>query len=120
MRGRKKQILILSFLLLIAIALPFMLDNYWIDVASLALIYIIMAQGLNVVAGYAGLLDLGYAAFFAIGAYTTGVLMTAFNWSFWLTRPVAILFAAIIGIIIGSPTLRLCSDYLAVVTLGFG
>jgi branched-chain amino acid transport system permease protein len=120
MKVRKKRILTLTSLFLLALVLPFLLDNYWIDVASLALLYIIMAQGLNVVAGYAGLLDLGYAAFFAIGAYTTGILMTAFDWSFWLTLPVAAAFAGISGIIIGSPTLRLRSDYLAVVTLGFG
>src|SRR5690625_727608 len=120
MSKKKKQIITLSLLLLIAIVLPFLLDNYMIDVASLVLLYIIMAQGLNIVAGYAGLLDLGYAAFFAIGAYTTGILMTVLEWSFWSTLPVAALFAAISGVVIGSPASRLRSDYLAVVTLGFG
>src|SRR5690625_2067743 len=120
MSKKKKQIITLSILLLIAIVLPFLLDNYMIDVASLVLLYVIMAQGLNVVAGYAGLLDLGYAAFFAIGAYTTGILMTVLEWSFWSTLPVAAIFAAISGVIIGSPAIRLRSDYLAVVTLGFG
>jgi len=111
---------ILVFIVLLAIVFPFLSGNYWLDVAILALLYIIMAQGLNVVAGYAGLLDLGYAAFFAIGAYTTGILMTAYDWPFLLTLPVAAILSAICGVIIGSPTLRLRSDYLAVVTLGFG
>lgn len=116
----KKRTTILTVLFLAAIAFPFMTNNYWIDVAILALLYIIMAQGLNVVAGYAGLLDLGYAAFFAIGAYTTGILMTAYDWPFLMTLPVAAVFSAISGVIIGAPSLRLRSDYLAVVTLGFG
>ncbi len=69
---------------------------------------------------FAGLLDLGYAAFFAIWAYTTGILMTRAHFSFWLTIPFAILFAAAAGVVVGGPTLRLRSDYLAIVTLGFG
>src|SRR5690625_2834583 len=120
MSKKKKQIITLSLLLLIAIVLPFLLDNYMIDVASLVLLYVIMAQGLNVVAGYAGLLDLGYAAFFAIGAYTTGILMTVLEWSFWSTLPVAALFAAVIVFVVVSPSIRLRSDYLAVVKLEFG
>lgn len=107
-------------LLVVAFVLPFLSNNYWLDVATLALFYVVLAQGLNVVVGFAGLLDLGYAAFFAVGAYTTGILMTVYQWSFWLTLPVAMVFAAIVGVIIGAPTLRLRSDYLAIVTLGFG
>lgn len=118
--SKKTRIFALLFFLLIALILPFAVDNYWIDVASLVLIYVVLAQGLNVVTGYAGLLDLGYAAFFAIGAYTTGILMTVLEWSFWATLPVASVFAAISGVIVGSPAIRLRSDYLAVVTLGFG
>ncbi|MGC5324632.1 branched-chain amino acid ABC transporter permease [Brevibacillus sp. SYSU BS000544] len=106
--------------LFVACLLPFVASNYWQEVATMALIYVVLAQGLNVVVGFAGLLDLGYAAFFAVGAYTTGILMTVYQWSFWLTIPVAVVFAAIIGVIIGAPTLRLRSDYLAIVTLGFG
>jgi branched-chain amino acid transport system permease protein len=85
-----------------------------------ALLYTILALGLNVVVGYAGLLDLGYAAFFAVGAYSVGILTTTFGWNFWATIPVAIVAAAVAGVIIGTPTLRLRSDYLAIVTLGFG
>lgn len=116
----KTKSYLLLVLLLAVIALPFVANNYWLDVATLALFYIVLGQGLNVVVGYAGLLDLGYAAFFAVGAYTTGILMTAYHWPFWLTIPVAVIFAAIIGVIVGAPTLRLRSDYLAIVTLGFG
>lgn len=105
---------------IISFIVPFVANNYWLDVATTVMIFIVLAQGLNVVVGYAGLLDLGYAAFFAVGAYTTGVLMATFGWSFWLTLPVAFVFAAISGVIIGAPTLRLRSDYLAIVTLGFG
>ncbi|MED1797945.1 branched-chain amino acid ABC transporter permease [Brevibacillus porteri] len=116
--SRKKIAVVL--LLAVACVLPFLSNNYWLDVATLALFYVVLAQGLNVVVGFAGLLDLGYAAFFAVGAYTTGILMTVYQWSFWLTLPVAMVFAAIVGVIIGAPTLRLRSDYLAIVTLGFG
>lgn len=110
------------FLLFAVLAcfVPFVANNYWLDVATTVMIFVVLAQGLNVVVGYAGLLDLGYAAFFAVGAYTTGVLMATFGWSFWLTLPVAFIFAALSGVIIGAPTLRLRSDYLAIVTLGFG
>ncbi|KXH83879.1 branched-chain amino acid ABC transporter permease [Sporosarcina sp. HYO08] len=117
-RKYKKQSLLL--LTLIMFILPFFLNIYWLDVFTFVLFYVVLAQGLNIVVGYTGLLDLGYAAFFAVGAYTTAILMTTFQWSFWSTLPVAFLLAIISGIIIGTPTLRLRSDYLAIVTLGFG
>jgi branched-chain amino acid transport system permease protein len=106
--------------LAIAAVVPFMTDNYITDVALTIVTYGILALGLNIVVGYAGLLDLGYAAFFAIGAYTTALLETLLNFNFWETIPFALLFAGVSGIIIGWPTLRLRSDYLAIVTLGFG
>ena len=106
--------------LAVAAIVPFFCDNYITDVALTIVTYGILALGLNVVVGYAGLLDLGYAAFFAIGAYTTALLETLLNFTFWETIPFALLFAGISGIIIGWPTLRLRSDYLAIVTLGFG
>jgi branched-chain amino acid transport system permease protein len=88
-----------------------------------AAVFVILALGLNIVVGYAGLLDLGYAAFFAIGAYTTGVLtwpphglQLDFWWAMWLSVPVAALF----GVLIGAPTLRVRGDYLAIITLAFG
>jgi branched-chain amino acid transport system permease protein len=105
---------------LVLIALPIVGDSYVIDVGTLVIVYVILGLGLNIVVGYAGLLDLGYAAFFAIGAYTTAILMTQYHVAFWLTLPVAAVFTAISGIIIGGPTLRMRSDYLAIVTLGFG
>ena len=79
-----------------------------------------LCLGLNIVVGYAGLLDLGYAAFFAVGAYTIGILTVQFGFNFWVAFPFAILAAMLAGVIIGGPTLRLRSDYLAIVTLGFG
>src|SRR5256885_15601936 len=79
-----------------------------------------LGLGLNIVLGYAGLLDLGYAAFFAIGAYTSALLMTEAHWTFFATVPLAVLFTGTAGAILGYPTLRLRSDYLAIVTLGFG
>ena len=87
------------------------------------LVLVILALGLNIVVGYAGLLDLGYAAFFAIGAYTAGVLTWPahhLEWNFWIVIWAAVIFAAFCGIIIGTPTLRLRGDYLAIVTLAFG
>jgi branched-chain amino acid transport system permease protein len=83
-------------------------------------IYVLLALGLNVVVGYAGLLDLGFVAFFAIGAYTMAILGTDFGISFWLCLPIAIALSMLAGLALGSPTLRLRGDYLAIVTLGFG
>jgi branched-chain amino acid transport system permease protein len=83
-------------------------------------VYILLAVGLNVVVGQAGLLDLGYVAFFAIGAYTMALLGANEHLNFWLILPLGILFAAISGVLLGAPTLRLRGDYLAIVTLGFG
>ena len=95
-------------------------------------IYAVLAMGLNIVVGYAGLLDLGYAAFFAIGAYTVGFLTSPasvfvraglippFFQQFWPALVVAFIVAALFGVLLGAPTLRLRGDYLAIVTLGFG
>jgi len=87
------------------------------------LVLVILALGLNIVVGYAGLLDFGYAAFFAIGAYTAGILtwpVHGLEWSFWIVIWAAVIVAALFGIVIGTPTLRLRGDYLAIVTLAFG
>lgn len=83
-------------------------------------IYVLLAVGLNIVVGQAGLLDLGYVAFFAIGGYAMALLGTKQHWSFWLILPVAVALSATAGVILGAPTLRLRGDYLAIVTLGFG
>ncbi len=104
-----------------ALVLPFITATpYLISVLTSAMIYIVLAMGLNVVVGYAGLLDLGYIAFMAVGAYTSGILTTQFGLSMLETIPFVVLACIVAGVIIGGPTLRLRSDYLAIVTLGFG
>jgi branched-chain amino acid transport system permease protein len=117
-----------KFILLavVVISFPF-IDNLtslrWTAQVIFALIFVILGMGLNIVVGYAGLLDLGYAAFFAIGAYTTGILSSPQNnifLNFWLVIWIAAAVAAIFGILLGAPTLPLRGDYLAIVTLGFG
>lgn len=119
--GRKQRLPVVGVALVAAALFPLLFpDPYYVELGVQIGFYMVLAVGLNMVAGFCGLLDLGYAAFFAIGAYTTGVGMTRFHFSFWLTIPFAILFAAVAGVIVGGPTLRLRSDYLAIVTLGFG
>jgi branched-chain amino acid transport system permease protein len=92
------------------------IDNYGIQI----LIYVMLGWGLNIVVGLAGLLDLGYVAFYAVGAYAYALFATHFGWSFWLSLPLCGLFAACFGIALGFPVLRLRGDYLAIVTLAFG
>jgi branched-chain amino acid transport system permease protein len=111
-------------LLLIAFVLPLLVigaqQRYAIDTAIQVLMYVMLGWGLNIVVGLAGLLDLGYVAFYAVGAYTFALLGTTFGWSFWLCLPLAGMFAALWGIMLGFPVLRLRGDYLAIVTLAFG
>jgi branched-chain amino acid transport system permease protein len=105
----------------VAALLPLLTGSpYLMDVGIQILFYVALALGLNVVVGYAGLLDLGYAAYFAIGSYATGILTQRFGLSFWIAMAVAGLAAMLLGLLIGSTVLRLRSDYLAIVTLGFG
>lgn len=99
---------------------PFMVSRGVVDLATLTLIYIMLGLGLNIVVGLAGLLDLGYVAFYAVGAYTYALLSEYFGLSFWVCLPIAALLAAFFGFILGFPVLRLRGDYLAIVTLGFG
>jgi branched-chain amino acid transport system permease protein len=113
-------------LAVVAIAFPF-IDSFtglrWTSNVIFALIFVILGLGLNIVVGYAGLLDLGYAAFFAIGAYTTGILSSPqhdISMNFWLVIWIAAGMAALWGLMLGAPTLPLRGDYLAIVTLGFG
>ncbi len=108
--------------LLFAVILPFLpfSNRYLIDTATSVLIYVMLGWGLNIVVGLAGLLDLGYVAFYAVGAYSYALLATEFGWSFWACLPLAGVFAAFAGIVLGFPVLRLRGDYLAIVTLGFG
>lgn len=110
-----------GLLLAAAVALPFASPSpYVMDVAILMLFYMTLALGLNVVVGYAGLLDLGYAAYFAVGAYTLGILTKTFHLNFWVALLASGLMAMLLGMLIGLTVLRLRSDYLTMVTLGFG
>ncbi|MGE5505327.1 MAG: high-affinity branched-chain amino acid ABC transporter permease LivM [Actinomycetota bacterium] len=105
-----------------AVVMPFLpfADRNLVDKATLVLIYVMLGWGLNVVVGLAGLLDLGFVAFYAVGAYSYALLSQTFGLSFWLCLPLAGVFAACFGIALGFPVLRLRGDYLAIVTLGFG
>ena len=104
----------------LAFLLPFLGDRNLADRATLVLIYVMLGTGLSIVVGLAGLLDLGYVAFYAVGAYCYAILALTFGLSFWICLPLAGLFAASFGILLGFPVLRLRGDYLAIVTLGFG
>jgi branched-chain amino acid transport system permease protein len=133
-RERRKQIVILGAVLLLALLYPGLdnvlrLQQFNLGISTLIPIFffIILALGLNIVVGFAGLLDIGYAAFYVIGAYTTALLTspqspfyTVFHLNFWLALAASVAVAALSGILIGAPTLRLRGDYLAVVTLAFG
>jgi branched-chain amino acid transport system permease protein len=105
-----------------ALALPFLpfASGYVIGVATNVVIYVMLGWGLNVVVGLAGLLDLGYVAFYAVGAYSFAILAQWFHLSFWEALPIGGILAASFGVILGFPVLRLRGDYLAIVTLGFG
>ncbi len=107
-------------LLVFAITLPLYGGRYVLDVGILVLTYVMLGWGLNIVVGLAGLLDLGYVAFYAVGAYTYALFSTSFDLGFWTCLPLAGLFAAVWGMILGFPVLRLRGDYLAIVTLAFG
>src|SRR4030066_357829 len=109
-----------SIIAILVLILPFISDPYITNVATSALTYIVLALGLNIVVGFAGLLDLGYVAFYAVGAYFYALLSTKAGLSFWAVLPLSAIMAAIFGILLGFPTLRLRGDYLAIVTLGFG
>jgi len=108
-------------------ALPFVLAQQfgttWVRITNFAILYIFLALGLNIVVGFAGLLDLGYVAFYAVGAYVYALLASPqfdIHWPFWAILPLGAAVAAIFGILLGAPTLKLRGDYLAIVTLGFG
>ncbi|OZG71713.1 high-affinity branched-chain amino acid ABC transporter permease LivM [Hahella sp. CCB-MM4] len=103
-----------------ALMWPFIMERGATDLATLVLIYVMLGLGLNIVVGLAGLLDLGYVAFYAVGAYTYALLAQDFGWSFWACLPLGGLLAALFGFLLGFPVLRLRGDYLAIVTLGFG
>lgn len=98
---------------------PLALNNYVLDVLALAWLYVVLALGLQITVGFTGLLDLGYAAFYAMGAYGYALASTRFGVSFWVGLPLGALLAAACGVLLGVVTLRLRGDYLAIVTLGF-
>ena len=120
-----------GLLVAVLLAYPFVdhaLQAQTVYAVTDGMIYVLLALGLNIVVGYAGLLDLGYAAFFAVGAYAMGLLnspvlgspLYGHAWSFWIIIWISALVSAALGLLIGAPTLRVRGDYLAIITLGFG
>lgn len=119
--ANKQQRLILCVVISVAaLCFPHLFSSYQTIIMTTALMYVVLGLGLNIVVGMAGLLDLGFVAFYAVGAYTYALLHLHYGLSFWVTLPIGGLFAAIFGILLGFPVLRLRGDYLAIVTLGFG
>jgi branched-chain amino acid transport system permease protein len=116
----------IALVALALLALPFALaavGTTWVRITNLAILYALLALGLNIVVGFAGLLDLGYIAFYAVGAYVYALLASphfGVHWPFWAILPIGAALAAFFGVLIGAPTLKLRGDYLAIVTLGFG
>jgi len=116
----KTQRYVIIGLIVAALVWPFFGSRGAVDIATLILIYVLLGLGLNIVVGLAGLLDLGYVGFYAVGAYSYAMLSHYLGWSFWVCLPIAGLMAATFGFLLGFPVLRLRGDYLAIVTLGFG
>ncbi len=119
---QRAALLLGPLLLVLALAFPFLpvADRHTLDIAILVATYVMLGWGLNIVVGLAGLLDLGYVAFYAVGAYSYALLAVNFDLGFWVCLPFAGIMAAFAGILLGFPVLRLRGDYLAIVTLGFG
>ncbi|RRV32231.1 high-affinity branched-chain amino acid ABC transporter permease LivM [Pseudomonas sp. o96-267] len=111
---------IILAMIMVALVWPFFASRGSVDIATLILIYVMLGLGLNIVVGLAGLLDLGYVGFYAVGAYSYAILAHYFGLGFWLCLPLAGMMAALFGFLLGFPVLRLRGDYLAIVTLGFG
>lgn len=128
-KGTQQGLRWITWIILAALLLiwPRVAGTYLSEVTNTVGLFILMGLGLNIVVGYAGLLDLGYVAFFALGAYTMAVLTTTggeitanFRWTFWEALPVAIFMAVLAGVVLGIPVLKIRGDYLAIITLGFG
>ncbi len=117
---RKVKIPTLAVLAILVLAFPFMVKFYQVGIMTSALMFVILGLGLNIVIGYGGLLHLGYAAFYAMGAYTYGLMYLYWGLPFWAALPLGAVSGAVFGIVIGVPVLRLRGDYLAIVTLAFG
>jgi branched-chain amino acid transport system permease protein len=111
---------LLSVFGIFAVLFPFIFSTYQVNIMATVLMYVMLGLGLNIVVGLAGLLDLGYVAFYAVGAYCYALLNFHFGISFWIALPIGALIGASFGILLGFPVLRLRGDYLAIVTLGFG
>nr|WP_137818902.1 high-affinity branched-chain amino acid ABC transporter permease LivM [Pseudomonas sp. 2FG] len=107
-------------LIVVALIWPFFGSRGAVDIATLILIYVLLGLGLNIVVGLAGLLDLGYVGFYAVGAYSYALLSHYYGLGFWICLPIAGMMSALFGFLLGFPVLRLRGDYLAIVTLGFG
>ena len=116
----RTQRYIIIALIAAALVWPFFGSRGAVDIGILILIYVMLGLGLNIVVGLAGLLDLGYVGFYAVGAYTYALLSHYLGWGFWICLPIAGMMAATFGFLLGFPVLRLRGDYLAIVTLGFG
>ncbi|MCX7960365.1 MAG: ABC transporter ATP-binding protein [Burkholderiales bacterium] len=116
----------IAAIVLALVLLPFalaMIGTTWVRIANIAVLYVLLALGLNIVVGFAGLLDLGYIAFYAVGAYCYALLASPhfdIHLPFWVILPIGAALAAFFGVLLGAPTLKLRGDYLAIVTLGFG
>ncbi|MFZ5875727.1 MAG: branched-chain amino acid ABC transporter permease [Nitrospirota bacterium] len=117
--ARRSQPAVRALAVVALLAAPLVLNNYVLDVLTLAWLYVVLALGLQITVGLAGLLDLGYVSFYAIGAYSYALASTALGVPFWIGLPLGALVAAAFGVLLGVITLRLRGDYLAIVTLGF-
>jgi branched-chain amino acid transport system permease protein len=136
MKNKLVTFLVVGALLLVLPLVAQQFGNAWVRIIDIALLYVLLALGLNIVVGYAGLLDLGYVAFYAVGAYMFGLLASPHLWDtfpaiaaafpdglhtpVWLVLPLGAALAGLAGVLLGAPTLKLRGDYLAIVTLGFG
>ena len=122
----KGNVLPMVLLAIALIALPFalaLIGTAWVRITNFAVLFVLLSLGLNIVVGFAGLLDLGYVAFFAVGAYVYALLASphfGIHLPFWIILPIGAFIACIAGAVLGAPTLKLRGDYLAIVTLGFG
>src|SRR5690349_24730858 len=111
---------------IVLLVLPFVLASIgtaWVRITNLAILFVFLSLGLNIVVGFAGLLDLGYIAFYAVGAYVYALLASPhfdLHLPFWAILPLGALLACVFGVLLGTPTLKLRGDYLAIVTLGVG
>ncbi len=119
-KDTKNRWIAVAVLLVCACIFPHVMSTYQTNIMTTALMYVVLGLGLNIVVGLAGLLDLGFVAFYAVGAYSYALLHLHFGIGFWAALPIGGLLAAMFGIILGFPVLRLRGDYLAIVTLGFG